>query len=233
MAKLNATRQPKTMRFTGQIEMRFAGQNHATTQTVITAFIRIYGEHVEEEYAGFRLDSLETFGRAIMKREFWTSDLGERASACSKKSIAPGRNSFTASLFFCLLYLPTSCVQAWTQSLLAIDSPFFRTDFIIWLAGTYESMKSEQFSLGSLPANRFCIRWTGDFLLRNTTAIIPRMSRTEFLKVIRSQLSMEILMRWLDEIAQFDDLDTEVRALSVADYMVDVILTDTDRILGS
>ena len=44
---------------------------HFLLEALITTFTRVYADRIDDQYPGFRIDALETVGKALMKPEFW------------------------------------------------------------------------------------------------------------------------------------------------------------------
>ena len=101
-------------------------------------------------YRDFRKDALETLGRYIMSPRFWPDGELDVANCLSKVTGPSGiagwykaGNLLSASLFFCVKYLPRSDVETWFRSAIAIPNRYWRVQIMTWLVGAHPLLTGE------------------------------------------------------------------------------------------
>ncbi|MBI2747562.1 MAG: hypothetical protein HYX45_18520 [Burkholderiales bacterium] len=126
---------------------------------LVTGFIAIHPTNDgAEPYAGFRLDALNTLGRCIMDPSCWDGSEIRLGRILHRSNNNPNRvwcwwdasGDFSASMFFCLKYLPVSQVPGWIESVFTITSPHWRAQILVWLLGARDIL------IGA-------IKWPSDF----------------------------------------------------------------------
>jgi hypothetical protein len=145
--------------------------HQAVTESVleylITAFIALYPAGVDHEpYRGFRGDALLTLGRMMMDAHCWDGDDIRVGSMLHRSNNNPNRiwcwwdasGDFSASMFFCLKYLEPAQVAPWFESVLAIRSPHWRAQVLVWLLGAHGMLTSD-------------IRWPSDWPVEHALAV--------------------------------------------------------------
>lgn len=196
-------------------------------EAVITAFFSIYRNGWTSEHAEFRENILDTLGTAIMMPSLWDVQ-GESITAQGEDwSVQRGPacdGALSASLFFCLSYLKRSEVAAWTESLLTIDSAFFRAHFLTWLAGSYEILAKGVCSFREIEKAPFEVQWENSFLLDQLPPTISNANRQIFLSSLKANLTTERLCEWLDDIAQYPPLYEPLSMAGIAETVNDVVL---------
>lgn len=104
-------------------------------ESLVTAFMAIYPNGVYRgPYKGFHEDALRTLGRSIMDSECWNGSDIAIGKVLRRSNDNPNQvwvwwdasGDFTASMFFCLKYLPEAEVEPWLRSVLDIPSPHWR-----------------------------------------------------------------------------------------------------------
>ena len=113
---------------------------------LMTGFMALYPAGVQEEpYPGFADDVLHTLGRSIMDAACWVGAEIRIGTILHRSNNNPNRvwcwwdasGDFSASMFFCLKYLPHEQVGPWFESVLAIQSPHWRAQVLVWLLGAH------------------------------------------------------------------------------------------------
>jgi hypothetical protein len=113
---------------------------------LITGFMALYPAGVHEEpYRGFAEDALFTLGRSIMDARCWLGDEIRLGTILHRSNNNPNRvwcwwdasGDFSASMFFCLKYLPQEQIRPWFESVLGIPSPHWRAQVLVWLLGAH------------------------------------------------------------------------------------------------
>jgi hypothetical protein len=210
------------------------GHERDIVEGAITTFIRMYGHSTNKEYFGFRNDALKSLGKVLMKPELW-DEQGESIPALRQNwSIHPNRpkkniscsGAISASIVFCLFYLPPESVAVWTRSLLRINSPYFRAHFLIWLLSTHVLLEgTTTLWLRSLTQAPYSIDWDNSYLLEDPNPKIPSDCMKQFLATIRVELSKELLTQWSTEISRTKDLAEMVKHFSIIEQVSDIVLT--------
>ena len=201
-------------------------------EDLVVGFMALYPNGVyREPYKGFRDDSLLTLGRCMMDGECWDGSniaIG-RILRCSDNN--PNRmwvwwdasGDFTASMFFCLKYLPESLVAPWLRSVLEITSPHWRAQVIVWMVGAHDILKGavkwpSEFREDARPS----VAWEWSHCLRPelsaadssgaalTVAFIPEASRSQALQTFQSYFVEEVYLDWLTSISTVPYLEAEL-----------------------
>ena len=122
-------------------------------QYVVTAFMSIYWDGLDDHYDFFRDDVMSTLPRTMMHEMFWSDEAeGSRPLFLDVQEDGAGRlklfwdagtsnPSVSASLFFCLKYLPAEELPAWIDSVLAIEHPLWQGNLMVWFLGAFDLMK--------------------------------------------------------------------------------------------
>ncbi len=204
-------------------------------ESLLTAFMALYPNGVyREPYKGFRDDALSTLGRAIMDGECWDSADIAIGKVLRRSNNNPNQvwvwwdasGDLSASMFFCLKYLPESAIEPWLRSVLDIQSPHWRAQVMVWLVGADGILNDvarwpSEFSLDAHPY----IGWEWSHCLRHEMAVsdvsgappaaafIPDGSRKAALSAIRSYFNEDRLLEWLDCISTVPYLEAELAAI--------------------
>jgi hypothetical protein len=119
-------------------------------EDLVVGFMALYPNGVyREPHKGFRDDALMTLGRYMMDTECWNGSNIAIGRILRRSDNNPNRvwvwwdasGDFTASMFFCLKYLPESLVAPWLRSVLEITSPHWRAQVIVWMVGAHDILK--------------------------------------------------------------------------------------------
>jgi hypothetical protein len=199
----------------------------ALLESVISTFIRVYPVKAAEPYSGFRQDALETVGKALMKPEFWDGNgelilrPGDDWLDCLERTKAEPSTSgaLSASLFFCLLYLPLSQVQTWTKSLLAVESAYFRAHLLVWLTAVHQLLTERKYATGSLDRARFHIAWELSTLLHHDEITPPYASLTQMFATVRSTVSPKELQKWKGQFSKLPEVGELIIRFSICEYV--------------
>ena len=130
--------------------------NEMLVQNVVTAFMSIYWNGINEEYEGFRGDVISSLSHCLMSEDLWFESKVENTQTINlipvfldlykdgKDELRLGWNAaksdenLSAMLFFCLKYLTPEEIRTWTKSIFLITSEHLRGAFMIWLLGAYD-----------------------------------------------------------------------------------------------
>lgn len=184
-------------------------------ELIISAFV---AQHPDSDgkipYPQFTDDALLTLGRYIMSPHCWPGGVLHATRCLNKFRRVDGTFGWydaggllSASLFFCLKYLPCDQVRPWLESVLAIPNPYWKAQIIVWLIGAHSLLTDAIDQPKHLPEQPCDIGWdasysldghyTGDFdppvLL---TPFIPEPNRSATLETIRQLDLSEFLMEW-------------------------------------
>jgi hypothetical protein len=185
-----------------------------------------------EAYAGFRDDALLTLGRCMMDRECWSGQDIVIGRILHRSNDNPNRvwtwwdasGDLSASLFFCMKYLPESRVEPWLRSVLAITSPHWRAQLIVWMVGAHGMLNGAVRWPADLPENaRPSVDWSWSHCLSveeprvftgsaatPTAAFIPERSRLKALETFRSYFVEDVFRDWLITISTVPYLEAEL-----------------------
>lgn len=201
-------------------------------ESLLTGFMAIYPNGIyREPYKGFREDVLLTLGRCMMDSMCWNGSDIAIGKVLRQSNNNPNHvwvwwdasGDFTASMFFCLKYLPESSVEPWLRSVLDIPSPHWRAQVIVWLVGAHGILNNvirwpSEFSMEARPY----IGWEWSHCLKVEMAaaddsgappvptFIPEAARTSALHVVRSYFSENRFLEWLDCISTGPYLESEL-----------------------
>lgn len=201
-------------------------------EPLVTAFMAIYPEGIVcEPYAGFHEDALCTLGRCIMDSECWSGTDIVIGKALRRANNHPHRvwvwwdvsGDLSASLFFCMKYLPESAVETWLRSVLAIPSPQWRGQLMAWFVGAHGFLTGAVRWPSELPTvTHPDVGWEWSHTLRpglvpnrgngspTTPEFLPKASREAALKVLRSYFTEDRFLEWLECISTVPDLHPEL-----------------------
>ena len=131
-------------------------------ESLLTGFMAIYPNGVyREPYKGFHEDALLTLGRSIMDSECWNGSDIAIGKVLRRSNNNPNQvwvwwnasGDLSASLFFCMKYLPDVAVEPWLRSVLDIPSPHWRAQVMVWFVGAHELLNS-------------AVRWPSEFAVQ-------------------------------------------------------------------
>jgi hypothetical protein len=199
-------------------------------EETITAFMVLFWDELDGEYEGFRDDVLDSLGLCLMKKELWgncerepgevnypyslftaweDSETGELELAGWNAGQA--NEILSASLFFCLKYIPAEEIPSWVESFTSIEDPYFRAALAVWLLGAYEVMKDAPAKPKGIEKSNPRIEWHSSFLLASSSKderptndwrnFLPPENCAAFLREIHRRLTPEVLLKWADEFS--------------------------------
>jgi hypothetical protein len=201
-------------------------------ELLVTGFMAIYPNGIyREPYEGFREDVLLTLGRCMMEGACWNGSDIAIGKILHRSDDNPNRvwgwwsasGDFTASLFFCLKYLPDPSVKPWLYSVFDIPSPHWRAQIIVWLVGAHGMLNKlarwpSELSIEDHPY----IGWEWSHCLKAAmaasddsgappvTAFIPESARRSTLEVVKSYFSEDRFLDWVDCISKVPYLEAEL-----------------------
>lgn len=201
-------------------------------EPLITCFIALHPNGVSRAfYPHFRDDSLLTLGRCLMDPRLWTGDEIVVGTFLHRSNNNPNRvwgwwdasGDFSASVFFCMKYLPPERVAGWFDSVLAIPSPHWRAQVLAWLVGADDILRGR-------------IRWPSDFpervhpsvawefshcldaqLATNDvsgaepmSSFLPGQARACVIEGATRYFSKDVFLAWMESISQVPYVESEL-----------------------
>jgi hypothetical protein len=194
---------------------------------LVSGFIALYPKGTSTSpYKAFRQDVLLTLGRAIMDASCWTGNDIVVGSMLRRSDNNPNRvwlwwdasGDFTASMFFCLKYLPEELVHDWLMSALRIPSPHWRAQMVVWLVGAHGVLQGGVGWPSQLPGNAYpSVDWADSHWLRPELGpeFLSDQARGEALRALRDHMTPDVFLEWLDSINSISYLRDELAEIPV------------------
>jgi hypothetical protein len=210
-------------------------------EDTITAFMAVFSKGLANVYHEFQQDILETLGRSLMKPELWMpspvtpndrlrslprflleeSD-GKLFVDCYGFTKTP--TDLSASLFFCLKYLPTGDITSWVESILRIEHSQWRVSLLVWFLGIKQVLRRKPLTPEAIERARPEISWWNSHLLMvgQRDQFISSENVEIFLKEISLALTPVTLDEWelqliddrrLSDLPGFDQLMQQIRSI--------------------
>jgi hypothetical protein len=211
---------------------------YSLVETLISGFISQYPNGVfAAPYRQFLEDSLMTLGRCMMAPANWTGSELVIGSMLHRSNNNPNKiwlwedasGDFSASMFFCLKYLPVHLQKEWLESVLAINSPHWRAQVLVWLIGAHEVLNGNvRWPSEFEGMDRPRIGWDWSHCLRSELAerdasgaermdaLLTDESRLLVLATVRSHFNQHVFADWRQSILSVDYLESELGALPEA-----------------
>jgi hypothetical protein len=203
----------------------------ALLEILITAFITQYPDGWDRDpYPTFRTDVLQTLGQCLMDPMCWPEGEFDAITCLNKRYVAfqdrwfwdePGAK-LSASLFFCLKYLDVEQIEAWIASLLAIPSPYWRAQIMVWLLGAHGVLSGRIAQPSELSRDDYPrIAWAWSHCLSGDYSgvdggedklleFIPAANRRAALQCVTSHFTETVFLDWLASIAAEPSLEAEL-----------------------
>lgn len=203
------------------------------TELLVTGFMAHYGEGTASAYPGFQQDVLATLGRCLMEPRCWQDGdivVGRLLHRSNRNPSQVWRwwdasGDLSASLLLCAKYLPATQVGGWFRSVLAIESPHWRAQMIVWLIGAHALLTGLQRAPSELDPEAYpAITWGWSHCLRPSTTTeageispivdwLPQPARTQLLDEVRACFTDDVFVAWLESIGRVDYLQRELADL--------------------
>jgi len=204
------------------------------TEGLVTGFMAHYPDGVvDAPYVEFRQDVLATLGRTLMQPQRWRNGDIVVGRVLHRSNDNPqqtwgwwtAHGELSAALLLCLKYLPPAHVRAWFRSVLAIESPHWRAQIVVWLIGAHDLLTGVKGSPSELdPAAYPSIDWSWSHCLRpvdvserpgsgSANDWLPRNARAQALEEVRVHFTDDVWLSWLESIGRVDDLQRELADL--------------------
>jgi hypothetical protein len=200
-------------------------------ESLITGFMALYPHGIgTAPYKGFEADALNTLGRCLMDSRCWRGEEIAVGTFLHRSNNNPNRvwcwwdasGDFSASMFFCLKYLPEDLVVDWLESVLAIPSAHWRAQVIVWAVGAHDMLRGEVKWPSELRVeSRPSISWEWSHCLRGeagfgeaesnrATGFLPDESRMLTLQTLQRHFTQDIFLEWLLSIEEVQYLRDEL-----------------------
>ena len=193
-------------------------------ELLMTGFFAMYpDESRPSPYRGFRDDVLLTLGQCLMEPQCWNGQEIVVGSFLHRSNANPANvwfwqdasGDFSASMFFCLKYLPSDRIAGWLHSVLAISSPHWRAQVLVWLVGAHDLLAGKvhwpsEFLLKARPS----VAWEWSDCLRSELAggadFVPQAHRKIALALIQQHFNDDVFLEWLETISSITYLADEL-----------------------
>jgi hypothetical protein len=206
-------------------------------ESLVTGFMAIYPNGVySAPYKSFGEDVLLTLGRCLMQANCWDGDQIVVGELLHRDNNNPARvwcwwdvsGDFGSSMLFCLKYLPEELVAGWLRSVLAIPSPHWRAQVIVWAVGMSDMLadRIRWPSEWNVSAD-LKMSWEGAWCLRSELAtqdksgatpmmsLLPAAARESALHVFKAHFSEDVFLDWIESIDEVDYLRNELGQIPV------------------
>lgn len=204
------------------------------TELLVTGFMAHHADGTTDTaYPGFQQDVLATLGRSLMEPRCWHAGdivVGRLLHRSNRNPNQVWRwwdasGDLSACLLLCAKYLPPSQLQGWFRSVLAIASPHWRAQMMVWLIGAHDLLTGVKRSPSELdPAAYPGIAWGWSHCLQPSTTTedgeiiaiadwLPQHARMLLLDEVRACFTDEVFLAWLESIHRVDYLQRELADL--------------------
>lgn len=199
---------------------------------LVSGFISLYPNGLHRTpYPGFREDVLLTLGRCMMDARCWEGQEVRVGTLLHRSNDNPARlwlwwdasGDFSAAMFLCLKYLPTTLVPGWLESVLAIRSPHWRAQIMVWLLAAAETLEGSvswpcEWDIKARPN----LGWAFSHCLRPELSaaegagglpqltMLPLPARLEALRVFRRHFTPQTWQEWRTSIRSVSYLREEL-----------------------
>jgi hypothetical protein len=214
---------------------------HSSVELLVTAHFELHPATVENApYEEFRADALLTLGRYIMASQLWPDGRPDHEKCLHKFQCVDGSYGWydssgllSASLFFCLKYLPAEAVKLWFESVLAVGDPYWHEQIIVWLVGAYPILTNAIEQPAELPEyGPYQMGWDWSHVLRGNytgdlrpevplTTFLPEGNREALLEVAR-ELDVADFFGELETNAHLEELAAEAALVGVRDRFMEL-----------
>jgi hypothetical protein len=189
------------------VERRWSRSYYQQAELLFTAFM---AQHPDADgdmpYPQFTADALATLGRYIMSAEFWPEGQLDAVRCLSKWTGPTGIAGWfdaggllSASLFFCMKYLPSDSVDDWFSSVITIPNRYWQVQILTWLVGAHSILSNEIQQPAEFPeTSSFNITWSWSHVLRGDyrdTSGEP-IAQFQFLPDRNRESVLRIARRW-------------------------------------
>jgi len=232
---------------------------HALIESTVTAFMNVFWTGIAEEYVGFGADVRASLAYCLMEPEVWIESSSNRLNVprsyplflvCENEegSLEPAywdagetSNQLSCMMFFCLKYLPIGQIPTWVSSVMAIENPYWKGAFMVWLLGVQDLLEDKVPVPSKLKKTNPKVSWYDSHALGSRFGSIDAeeppcdefndnkdflsfQSNAVFLAEIKCQLTPEALLQWTDSIATEPHLNDTLQ--NTADLLFDKLMRE-------
>jgi len=201
-------------------------------EVVISGFMAQHPENGRRfPYPELGADSLRTLGRCIMSPACWPDGLLDATDCLKKYRRVDGTVGWydcdgllSASLFFCLKYLPESDIEPWFESVMTIPNPYWKVQIVVWLIGANSILTGDIGQPDKFPeTGPNHIGWDWSYALDGNytgnfdppirlSPFISDENREAFLRAIQGTNLTEFLEEWQTD-PQLEELAAETAGM--------------------
>ena len=190
-------------------------------EMVISGFIVMHPHGVQQgPYKEFRDDALRTLGRCLWDRSDWAGCHAEDATGLHDSqgfAWCEVDGAVSASMVFCLKYLPAPLIEPWLHSALSIAAPPWRAQIVMWLVGAHRLLTGKVRWPSEFPDRSHpCITWEGSHLLKpnmrdqtdplSMATLIPVGNRQQAMQTLYAHFTEDCFLEWLLSFNEVPDL---------------------------
>jgi hypothetical protein len=200
---------------------------------LITCFV---AQHPDSDgrfaYPGFRRDALATLGQYHMSPSFWSGGVVDIERCLHKYETVAGTRewyncggSLSASLLFCLKYLPAEDVRPWFESVVAIKDPHWIQQVVVWLIGVHPLLTCQIDQPADFSENGpYRVSWDWSHALKGNYSGDHRepVTQVPFLTRANCETLLAVVKNW-DGSEFLEELLTDPELESVAAETPDIL----------
>jgi hypothetical protein len=210
------------------------GNEHCVTsliETLITGFFALHPNGISvAPYREFPDDALLTLGRCIMDEQCWNGTEVAIGNILHRSNHNPGHvwrwwdasGDFSASMFFSLKYLPEPLIREWMASVLAIRSPYWRAQLIVWLVGAHDLLAGRIGWPSQLPESAYpSVAWDWSHCIKPELSTgrargpavaswLSERARAQVLQIVHAHFDEDVYLEWLASISTVPAIESEI-----------------------
>lgn len=204
-------------------------------ESLITALFALYPNGIHQPpYPQFSSDVLHTLGRCIMAPQCWDGENIVVGRLLHRSNRNPRQvwfwwdasGDFSTSMYLCMKYLPQAALEEWFASVLAIRSPHWRAQVLVWLVGSHSMLEGSlrwpsEWDIDAYPS----VRWDWSHCLRPELAtsdesgapaaetFLAPSARELVLAATRRHFTEDVYLEWLESISSVSYLNDELASI--------------------
>lgn len=209
---------------------------HSLLEDLMSGFMTQYPNGVHRPpYPEFHEDVLLTLGCCLMEPECWNGTDIALGNVLRRSNDNPAgvwlwfdaSGDLSASLFFCLKYLPEASIAPWLHSVLAIPAPHWRAQLMVWLTGAHDILAGTLAWPAQWPLDaRPYVGWEWSHCLgphlaqadesgaAPSQAFLPEGSRLQALRTLDAYFTEARYREWLAAISAVPEVVAELEGIS-------------------
>jgi len=207
-------------------------------ESLVTGFMAVYPNGVySAPYKQFREDVISTLGKCMMEKSCWVGSQIAVGRILHRSNNNPAgvwcwwdaSGDFSSSMFFCLKYLPEELIGNWFRSVLAIPSPHWRAQVLVWLVGAHDILTGatnwpSEFDMNARPV----VHWEWSHCLAPRLAerdvsgapvmrtFLAEAVRNDLLDLVHLHFTQDVFLDWLASISAVPYLESELGQIPTA-----------------